>query len=63
MNSRDIESLLGWIKETAEFPFGEAVVHEKITLAIRHLRNRRQSAAKRKAHFKLHADEQRELLR
>ena len=63
MNSRDIEALLGWIKETAEFPYGNEAAHEKITAAIRHLRNRRQAQAKRKAHFKLRADEQRELLR
>lgn len=63
MNFRDIESLLGWIKETAIFPYSADVANARITAAIVHLRNRRIAAAKRKAHFKLFADEQRELLR
>ena len=63
MNMKQLEALLIELRSEYMVYLTSAKYVERIDEAIRFIQSRRQSAQRRRAHFKLKADEQRELLR
>lgn len=61
MNIREVEALLKEIANNVFIPTTE--MDMRIAKAIVWCKSQQKAAATRKAHFKYHADEQRELLR